>query len=93
MLTITSVEGFATQNSTSDSLYLESEDPSTLSSRLTSTIFGTAQDNSALITTFSYVPAAAVPGPTIGAGLPGLITACAGLLAWWHGKRRAQAAA
>jgi hypothetical protein len=34
---------------------------------------------------------AAVPGPTIGAGLPGLIFAGAGLLAWWRNKRRAQA--
>jgi hypothetical protein len=35
--------------------------------------------------------AVGVPGPTIGAGLPGLIAACAGLLTWWHRKRRAQA--
>jgi hypothetical protein len=37
--------------------------------------------------------ASAVPGPTIGAGLPGLIVAGGGVLAWRRNKRRAQAAA
>jgi hypothetical protein len=42
------------------------------------------------------VSPSAVPGPTIGAGLPGLIFAGfagGGLLVWWHRKRRAQAVA
>jgi hypothetical protein len=40
---------------------------------------------------FSFAPASAVPGPVVGAGLPGLIIACGGLIAWRR-KRRHQAA-
>jgi hypothetical protein len=36
---------------------------------------------------------AAVPGPVVGAGLPGLLIAGGGLLGWWRRKRKTAAAA
>jgi hypothetical protein len=49
-------------------------------------------DVSTLDLHYGNLTVAPVPGPVVGAGLPGLVATCVGLLAWWRRRKTVAAA-
>src|SRR5262245_1535618 len=45
-------------------------------------------DGFVIVSDIGAEPPSEVPGPIVGAGLPGLVVACIGLLAWWRRRRK-----
>jgi hypothetical protein len=57
-------------------------------------LLGGDTHNSAFVSgAYLVTPTVSVPGPVVGAGLPGLVFAGGGLLGWWRRKRKAEVAA
>jgi probable HAF family extracellular repeat protein len=54
----------------------------------TGQIVGFYQDSSGEYRGFLATPLPSVPGPTAGAGLPGLALAICGLLGWWRRRQK-----
>jgi hypothetical protein len=52
------------------------------------TLTGDGLGNFTFSGTLTRGPSVSVPGPIAGAGLPGLIAACGGLLGWWRRRQK-----